>query len=234
MDGCLVGVFIHREDCLDPSTESVPTPDVHPPNSKWYATQCHTFEKLTRFQLVKKFPAFYGTRRFVTTFTSARHLSLSWASSIQVIPPHPTSWRSILILTSHLCLGLPSGLFLSISFYKQAFHNNFFLWKNLPRISLSKVCEIYDDIFVKISKISGRGSGNISVPYATIMLTYLLTPWSRVLLEKLTGSQLVKKFPAFYGSRGLLPHLQVPSTCPYPEPAQSSLCPHIPFPEDPL
>jgi len=29
-------------------------------------------------------------------------------------------------------------------------------------------------------------------------LIYLLTPWSRVLLEKLTGSQLVKKFPAFY------------------------------------
>ena len=30
------------------------------------------------------------------------------------------------------------------------------------------------------------------------LLTYLLTPWSRVLLEKLTGLQLVKKFPAFY------------------------------------
>ena len=28
-------------------------------------------------------------------------------------PPHPTSWRSILILSPHLCLGLPSGLFLS-------------------------------------------------------------------------------------------------------------------------
>jgi hypothetical protein len=26
-------------------------------------------------------------------------------------PPHPTSWRSILILSSHLQLGLPSGLF---------------------------------------------------------------------------------------------------------------------------
>ena len=33
------------------------------------------------------------------------------------------------------------------------------------------------------------------------ILTYLLTPWSRVLLEKLTGLQLVKKFPAFYGTR---------------------------------
>jgi hypothetical protein len=28
----------------------------------------------------------------------------------------------------------------------------------------------------------------------------LLTPCSRVLLEKLSGLQLVKKFPAFYGS----------------------------------
>jgi len=29
----------------------------------------------------------------------------------------------------------------------------------------------------------------------------LLTPWNRVLLEKLTGLQLVKKFPTFYGIR---------------------------------
>ena len=40
----------------------------------------------TNFQLVKKLPAFYGTRRFITTFTSARHLSLSSASSIHSIP----------------------------------------------------------------------------------------------------------------------------------------------------
>jgi hypothetical protein len=32
-------------------------------------------------------------------------------------------------------------------------------------------------------------------------LTHSLTPWSRVLLEKLTDSQLVKKFPAFYVTR---------------------------------
>ena len=35
----------------------------------------------------------------------------------------------------------------------------------------------------------------------TYLLTYLLTPWSRVILEKITGSQIVKKFPAFYGTR---------------------------------
>ena len=75
-------------------------------------------EKLTGFQLFKKFPTFYGTRRFVTAFTSNRHLSLSWASSIQSIPPHPTSWRSILILSSHPSLGLPSGLFPSGFFTK--------------------------------------------------------------------------------------------------------------------
>ena len=68
-------------------------------------------EKLTGLQLVKKFPAFYGTRRFITAFTSARHLSLSWSSPIQSTCPQPTSWRSVLILSTHLRLGLPSGLF---------------------------------------------------------------------------------------------------------------------------
>jgi len=33
------------------------------------------------------------------------------AGSGLYIPPHPTSWNSILILSSHLRLGLPSGLF---------------------------------------------------------------------------------------------------------------------------
>ena len=67
-------------------------------------------EKLTSLQLVKKFPAFHGTRRFITALTSVHHLPLSWASPIQSIYPHPTSCRSILILSTHLRLGLPSGL----------------------------------------------------------------------------------------------------------------------------
>ena len=34
-------------------------------------------DKLTVPRLFKKFPAFYGTRRFISAFTSARHLYLS-------------------------------------------------------------------------------------------------------------------------------------------------------------
>ena len=68
-------------------------------------------EQLTGLRLVKKFPAFHGTRRFITATTSVRHLSLSWASPIQSIYPLSTSSRSILILSTHLRLGLPSGLF---------------------------------------------------------------------------------------------------------------------------
>ena len=68
-------------------------------------------EQLTGLQLVKKFPAFHGTLRFITALTKVHHLFLSWASPIQSIYPHPTYWRSTLILLTHLRLGLPSGLF---------------------------------------------------------------------------------------------------------------------------
>jgi hypothetical protein len=51
----------------------------------------------------------------------------------------------------------------------------------------------------------------------TYLLTYLLTPWNSVLLEKLTGLQLVKKFPAFYRTESSVPQSQVPATCPCPD-----------------
>ena len=60
-------------------------------------------QKLTGLQLVKKLPAFQGTRRFITALKSVRHLSLSWACPIQSIYPHPTSWRSILKITHVIC-----------------------------------------------------------------------------------------------------------------------------------
>ena len=68
-------------------------------------------DKLTGSAASQEIPCIFGTWKFITVLTSARHLSLSWADSIQSSQPPPTSWRSILILSSHLRLGLPNGLF---------------------------------------------------------------------------------------------------------------------------
>jgi len=72
------------------------------------------------FAASQKIPAFHGTRRFITALTSVRHLSLSCASPIQSIYPHPTSCGSILILSTHLHLGLPTDL-PHVSVSKQSF-----------------------------------------------------------------------------------------------------------------
>jgi hypothetical protein len=48
--------------------------------------------------------------------------------------------------------------------------------------------------------------------YCTHLFTYLLTPWSRVLLEKPAGLQVVKKFPAFNADRRFIGAF----TCPPP------------------
>ena len=85
-------------------------------NTYFLTPRCRVFlEQLTGLQLVKKFPAFHGTRRFITALTTVRHLSLSWASPIQIIYPHPTSWRSVQILSTHLRLGLPVVSFPPVS-----------------------------------------------------------------------------------------------------------------------
>jgi len=92
-------------------------------------------EKPKVLQQVKKFPTFFGTRMFITAFTSARHESLSQARSIH----HPTSWRTILILSSHLCMGLPSGSFPS-GFLLKSLHTPLFSSHtcHMPRPSHSR------------------------------------------------------------------------------------------------
>jgi hypothetical protein len=79
-------------------------------------------EKLTGFHLVKKFPAFYGTRRFITAFTSAPpppvpilsqldpvHNSTSYSLKIQlniILPstPRSTKWSLPQVSTPKSCL----------------------------------------------------------------------------------------------------------------------------------
>ena len=71
---------------------------------------CRVLEKLTGLQLVKKFSAFHGTLTFITALTRLPHPSLSWVSPISpytYIPPP----GDVLMLSTHLRLGLPSGLF---------------------------------------------------------------------------------------------------------------------------
>ena len=69
-------------------------------------------EQLTVPQLVKKFPAVYGTQRFIAAFRRAQHLFLMLSHSNAVYSPHPTFLRFILILCFHLCLGLTSNILL--------------------------------------------------------------------------------------------------------------------------
>ena len=46
-------------------------------SKRWPLLTRLLLHKITASQLVKKFPAFYGTRRFITEFTRSCHLSLS-------------------------------------------------------------------------------------------------------------------------------------------------------------
>ena len=52
-----------QQHCLTPSYFPIP----------WSIV---LLQKLNVSHLVKKFPTFYGTKRFISTFTSARYLSL--------------------------------------------------------------------------------------------------------------------------------------------------------------
>jgi hypothetical protein len=62
-------------------------------------------------QLTKKFPALYGTRRFFTVLTVPATCPYPELTPSSPHDPPPTSRKSILILSSHLRLGLPNGLF---------------------------------------------------------------------------------------------------------------------------
>jgi hypothetical protein len=66
----------------------------------WEATNCATTQEL---------PSVLWNPKVHYRVHKTLHWSLPWARSIQSIPSHPISLRSILILSSYLRLGLPSG-----------------------------------------------------------------------------------------------------------------------------
>jgi len=56
-------------------------------------------------------------------------------------------------------------------------------------------------LFHDAQVISYEAESNLFIIFNIYLLTYLLTPWSRVLPKKLPSSQLAKKFPAMCGTR---------------------------------
>jgi hypothetical protein len=62
-------------------------------------------------KLLKNIRKSYGTRRLISMLATSLHWSLSIATWIHSIQIHPVSLIFIFKLSSHLCLGLPSGLF---------------------------------------------------------------------------------------------------------------------------
>jgi hypothetical protein len=77
-------------------------------------------EKLTGSQLVKKFPTLYGTQTFITAFTTARYLPLSWARFTSCKLSKPIPYWHILILSSHVGLCGFSKWSVSVSFQHQS------------------------------------------------------------------------------------------------------------------
>jgi hypothetical protein len=86
-------------------------------------TRESVFNRQQLLRYLNKIPAFYGTRRFITVSTRARHWSLSWARWIQ-------STTSNLIFKVHMSiifsstLGPPSGSLLQV--LRPKLHINFF------------------------------------------------------------------------------------------------------------
>jgi len=102
--------------------------------------------------------------------------------------------------------------------YSVAWNNaNKWAWAALEvNKSLATVSKIYNKIALQYKWNFRRKCCFTAVN----IFTYLLH-WA-VFQEKLTGSQLVKKYPNFMETESSLPSLQEPTTCPYYEPHQST------------
>jgi len=97
---------MEQTECSETSAYKFHTPGNHPKESIQHSvhgeslkSRLHSYlltprsrvllVKLTFSQVVKKFPALYGTRWFINAFTRAHYLSLSWARSIQSVSSIP-------------------------------------------------------------------------------------------------------------------------------------------------
>ena len=145
-------------------------------------------EKATGLQLLKNFPEFYGTRRFITAFINAPHLSLSWAILIHSIPLRRDPFNFLLPPTPR------SGVWsLSLS----SPHEN--------STCISPVSHLCHSLFKKLfRRKSGLGinklQGNISSNKCTDLgIVYICIGLSKVVRLKVkTGEKWKKKHCAVF------------------------------------
>ena len=83
-----------------------------------------------------------------------------------------------------------------------ALHTSFTLLQ-IPTYFILPNSKYFSHAFNKLFTAQKNFQISVHIKRSAFSVTYLLTPWCRVLLEKLTVLQLVKKFPAFHGTRNV-------------------------------
>ena len=112
---------------------------------------------------------------FFTVFTTACHVSLSWPTLIHSTTSNLILLRFILILFSHLHLGLPSGSFLQISLPKSCIHLSFLpCVPNAPTILLPLIRSLINVCWaVKVIKLHNIQFSPVSCYFLPLRSKYL-------------------------------------------------------------
>ena len=111
-------------------------------------------------------------------------------------PPHPTSWRSNIILSSHLHLGLPSGLFPSA-----------FPTKTLYTPLFPPICSTCPAHFIIFNLITRTILGEQYRSLSTSLCSFLLFPVTssllgpNILLNTLFSNTSVYVPPSMWGTK---------------------------------
>jgi hypothetical protein len=111
----VLGILTNRKNFCCVMVESKVATDVSCPKhfeltNQLTAWKWALLEEQPVLQLVKNFSAFYGTLSSITVFITVARLFISWTKPIQSTPAY-SIFSKIQILSIHLCLRLPSGLF---------------------------------------------------------------------------------------------------------------------------
>jgi hypothetical protein len=143
----------------------------------------------------------------VSRVTALREVPVGFAPIVSLCPYlAPTSRTGHDTCTvGPLCYGLHDEMKLDPRLADHSWFRSDFREQLSSRVRLSGelagILKLQPVVLLHVSLLHDGRTGERCLLLTYLLFTYLLTPCSTVLLKKLTGSQLVKKFPAFYGNR---------------------------------